>query len=528
MDSTVELAPSVVEQQKKQGQPLWPRAAGWLLILLVVWLYYSILDRLAAEWWHDPNFSHGFFVPAFSLFVLWQDRERLKRVRIAPSWTGLPIVVFALIMLVLGELGVELFSSRTSFIVLLAGLIILFRGWPQFRAVLFPWAFLFLMVPLPAIILQRFTFPLQILASKLATWSLQTAGVPTLREGNQIYLPHITLEVVQACSGIRSLVSLLTLAIIYGYLTEDRNRVRVLLACAAIPIAVVANVFRIFVTGLVGQWDPDKAEGFYHEFQGWLVFLAALGLLFALHRFINTIWKRTLVARVPRQSSDSGTSGSPAPVSIWSSRFIISAAFMLATAIFLGLRPPEVVPKHDPPGSLPMEFSDWKGTDVPIPPETLEKLGPGEFVNRDYEESTMGLSWISLFIAYFPTQKMGDTIHSPEHCIPGAGWVPTQREVVTLTMPDASPFPANRYVISKAGERQLVLYWYQAHGREVASEYSAKYYLIADSIRLHRSDGALVRLTTPMDRGESADVAQARIMQLGNHILPLLDNTIPR
>ncbi len=530
MESSVELAPPAVEQMKPVPR-LWPRAAGWLLVLLLVWLYHSILYRLALQWWGDPNFSHGFFVPAFSLFVLWQDRNHFKKVRISPSWTGLLLVILALVMLVLGVLGVELFTSRGSFIVLLGGLIVLFRGWPLFRAVLFPWAFLFLMVPLPAIILQHFTFPLQILASKLAAWSLQAVGIPALREGNQIYLPHITLEVAEACSGIRSLVSLLTLAIIYGYLTEDRNWARVVLACAAVPIAVLANVFRIFGTGLVGQfWDPDKAQGFFHEFQGWLVFVVSLVMLFAVHRVINLIWKPTPITDRLRQSAGIDANAPQSPLaSSWSSRFVITAVLMLATAVGLQAHPQEeALPPRQPLSSLPTQFENWTGTDVVLDQQTLDILGPGEFLLRDYEDTTQRQPWIGLFIAYFPTQKMGDTIHSPSHCLPGAGWVPTEREVVTLTKPDGSFFPVNRYVVSKAGERELVLYWFQAHGREVASEYSAKYYLITDSIRLHRSDGALVRLMTPMFKGESADAAQARMMQLGNQVIPLLDNSIPR
>jgi exosortase D (VPLPA-CTERM-specific) len=529
MESSVELAPMAVEQ-KRPVALLWPRAAGWLLVLLLVWLYHSILYRLAVQWWGDPNFSHGFFVPAFSLFVLWQSRNRLTKVRISPSWTGLPIVMLGLVMLVLGVLGVELFTSRSSFIVLLAGLIILFRGWPLFRAVLFPWAFLFLMVPLPAIILQPFIFPLQILASKLSTWSLQLVGIPTLRDGNVINLPSISLEVAEACSGIRSLVSLLTLAIIYGYLTEDRNRVRVVLACAAVPIAVLANVFRIFGTGLVGQlWDPAKAKGFFHEFQGWLVFVVALGLLFAVHRLINAIWKPTPVTNLPRQTAGIDTNASPStPAPSCSSRFVVTAALMLVTAIGLRAVPPDHPPQSQPLSSLPMQVGNWSGTETAIDQDTREILGPGEFLLRDYSDSTERLPWIGLFVAYFPTQKMGDTIHSPSHCIPGAGWVPTRRDVVTLIKPDGSSFRANRYVISKDGDRLLVLFWFQAHGREVASEYVAKWYLIVDSIRMHRSDGALVRLMTPMDEGESPDAAQARIMQLGNQVIPLLDNSIPR
>jgi exosortase len=185
-------------------------------------------------------------------------------------------------------MGAELFLSRLSLLVVLGGLIVLFLGWSFFRAVLFPWAFLLLMIPIPAIIFNQITFPLQLLASKVASTSLPWMGVPVLREGNVIVLPAMALEVAEACSGIRSLMSLMTLAIIYGYLMERRVSVRVLLALASIPIAVAANSFRIVGTGLLVQyWDPEKAQGFFHEFSGWLIFVISLAMLYLLHGVVR-------------------------------------------------------------------------------------------------------------------------------------------------------------------------------------------------------------------------------------------------
>jgi exosortase len=276
---------------KRPSQPALTHALSWratLLLLLVGWLYASILFHLAKQWSNDPNFSHGFFVPAFSLFVLWRDRARLAREPREPSSWGLPIVAFALLVLVVGVLGAELFLSRISLLLLIAGLVIFFRGWHLFRAVLFPWAFLILMIPIPAIVFTQITFPLQILASKLAALLLPIAGVPVLREGNIINLPAMSLEIAEACSGIRSLLSLAALAIIYGYLSETRIWVRVVMALASIPIAVAANSLRIVGTGLLVQyWDPDKAEGFFHTFSGWLVFVVSLAMLFLLHRLLQ-------------------------------------------------------------------------------------------------------------------------------------------------------------------------------------------------------------------------------------------------
>ena len=287
MGQAAQVAPASLFKPTLQAR--WWQAI--VLLVLVGWLYFSIVGRLAQQWTHDPNFSHGFFVPAFSLFVLWQERGRLSALPVKPSWTGLPIVLLALCVLMLGNLGAELFLSRTSLLVLIAGLVIFFLGWQYFRAVLFPWAFLLLMIPIPSILFNQITFPLQLLASKVASDVLPLGGVPVLREGNVIGLPLMQLEVAEACSGIRSLLSLATLTIIYGYLMETRIWIRVLLALASVPIAVAANSFRIVGTGLLVQyWDPEKAEGFFHLFSGWLIFVMSLAMLFALHKLLHTIF----------------------------------------------------------------------------------------------------------------------------------------------------------------------------------------------------------------------------------------------
>jgi len=286
----VEPLPERLVEPAPKHYPWWK---GVVLLGLIGWLYASILGRLVGQWWNDPNFSHGFFVPAFALFVLWQDRSRLASLPRVPSWWGLLILVMALCVLVVGVLGAELFLSRVSLLLLIAGLVVLFLGWNYLRAVLFPFAFLILMIPIPAIIFNQITFPLQILASKVAAAVLPLAGVPVLREGNVINLPTMPLEVAEACSGIRSLLSLATLAIIYGYLMETRNSVRVVLTLASVPIAVAANSSRIVGTGLLVQyWDPNKAEGFFHAFSGWLIFVISLVMLFLLHQVIRLFEKK--------------------------------------------------------------------------------------------------------------------------------------------------------------------------------------------------------------------------------------------
>ncbi len=255
-----------------------------VILATVAYLYHGVLYKLIRDWWNDPNFSHGFFVPVFSLFVLWQGRDQLAKKAVRPSWWGCLVIAVALCMLIVGTLGAELFLTRSSFVIMIAGLVIHFLGWGMFRAVLFPWAVLFLMIPIPAIVFNQVTFPLQLMASKLATGLLSLVGVPVLREGNVIQLPVMSLEVAEACSGIRSLVSLATLAVIYGYFIETRPWRRFWMAVSAVPIAVAANALRVMGTGLVAQyWDPSKAEGFFHEFSGWVIFILSLGMLLLVH-----------------------------------------------------------------------------------------------------------------------------------------------------------------------------------------------------------------------------------------------------
>lgn len=236
-------------------------------------------------------------MPAFSAFLVWQNRAPLARVSLRPSWSGAGVVALALAVLIVGQTGAELFLARLSLLLLVSGLIVLFLGWHYLRAVLFPMGFLVLMIPIPAIVFNQITFPLQLLASRLAAEGLSWLGVPVLRKGNVIVLPAMALEVAEACSGIRSLMSLATLAIIYGYLMDRNVSVRVLLAVASVPIAVLANGSRIVGTGLLVQyWDPDKAEGFFHTFSGWLIFVVSLGMQYVLHRALCVILRQRAVA----------------------------------------------------------------------------------------------------------------------------------------------------------------------------------------------------------------------------------------
>ena len=260
----------------------WGSAMIGVLILAVYW---RVLAKLVTDWWQIPDFSHGFLVPVFAGYLVWAKRKALLKARLAPNWLGVATVALALAVLLVGVFGAELFLSRISLVLLLAGLVLCFGGWELLKELRFVLLVLLLAIPIPSIIFNEITLPLQILASKLASALLPIFGVPVLREGNVIELPAMKLEVAEACSGIRSLISLFTLAIFYGYFLEKSFARRAVLALASIPIAIAANGLRILGTGLCVQyWDPDKALGFFHEFSGWVMFLVSLACLFKVHR----------------------------------------------------------------------------------------------------------------------------------------------------------------------------------------------------------------------------------------------------
>lgn len=209
-------------------------------------------------------------------------------------------------------------------------------------------------------------------------------------------------------------------------------------------------------------------------------------------------------------------------------RFLSAIILLAAATLFLWSRSrAENVPETPPLSSFPVHVDDWQGRDEAIGEDILAILGNGHFMSRWYFNAPKR-ALVNLFIAYFPSQRAGDTIHSPKNCLPGAGWAPVESGEITLTHPNGSQFPVNRYVIGKGLDRQVVLYWYQAHGRGLASEYWAKYYLVADAIRMNRTDGAMVRVVAPVNRGESIQDAQNRAEEFALRILPNLDQVIPR
>ena len=285
------LADKLPEQAPARTRTISWTAIAWFGILLIA-AYFPILVKLVNQWSTDDDVSHGFFVPIVAGYIAWTRREALLRIEWKPAWWGLGLLLWAAVQAYLGLLGAELFLQRTAFLMSLLGLLLVLGGTALVLELLFPLLLLPFMIPLPTVIYNQITFPLQLFASAVAERSLEVLNVPVIRDGNILELASQKLSVAEACSGIRSLLSLSFLSLVYAYFFDRKVWMRWVLLFATVPIAIIANSARVTITGLFSEIDPSLAEGFFHEAEGWVIFVVALAMLVVTHLLINYVYRR--------------------------------------------------------------------------------------------------------------------------------------------------------------------------------------------------------------------------------------------
>jgi exosortase len=284
-------ADSLPEAASRKETELPWRQMIWFGALLVA-CYAPVLYRLVERWISDEDMGHGFFVPIIAGYIIWQRRSALSKLKPEPNYWGFALVLWGAFQLMLGYLGSEFTLAYTAFLISLVGVILAVGGGKVLRELTFPLALLIFMIPIPAIIYSRITLPLQLFASSVAEWWLGLIGIPVLRDGNVLELASQKLSVVEACSGIRSLLSLSFLALIYAYFFDNRVWMRWVLLIATIPIAIAANATRVTLTGVLSEIRTDLAQGFFHTLEGWVLFLVALILLVSFHQVVNRLYGR--------------------------------------------------------------------------------------------------------------------------------------------------------------------------------------------------------------------------------------------
>jgi exosortase len=274
---------SIADQVQSLAPVIW---FGLLLVLC----YFPILRLLVNQWSNDDDMGHGFFVPVVAAYIAWQRKDELAGLQSRPNYLGLALIICAAVQAYIGTLGAELFLARTAFVEAIFGTVLFLGGWQAIRILFLPLALLLFMIPIPTVIYNQITLPLQLFASRVAADVLDLVGIPVLREGNVLELPSQKLSVVEACSGIRSLMTLTFLSLVYAYFFDSKPWMRWVLLIATVPIAIAANAFRVTVTGIMSEIDPELAHGFMHTAQGWVIFMIALIILVATHQLINRVY----------------------------------------------------------------------------------------------------------------------------------------------------------------------------------------------------------------------------------------------
>jgi exosortase D (VPLPA-CTERM-specific) len=477
--------------------------------------YGSVITILVHQWLNNDDFSHGLLIVPITLYLIWEKRAQLAEVEIRTDWRALPVLLVAVCIFIIGELGAELFTTRISMVVMLIASIWLIYGYEVIRVIRFPLLFLFMMLPLPGFIYRNITFPLQLISSTWSVAILHLLGISAYREGNVIDMGFTQFQVVEACNGLRFILPLLTLGVLFAFWWSKETSLwkRVVLIVASVPIAILANVLRIAGTGIISMvWGTEAAEGFFHGFSGWVVFM----LCFGFYALLN-MGLKFLPGKVPDGKPSASGSTVKKKASIrrqlsWSS-VAVMAVILIATPLAvspLGSVPAR--PLQQPLEAFPLQYESWSGKTSQMDESIWNQVGGQDYIEVNY--ITSGEQPVNFYTAYYEYQrKAGDFVHSPKLCLPGAGWFIEKSNVREVRHNgDPSLYDGqivfNEMVISKSNHRQLVYYWYQGRGRNFTNEYMAKFYMVWDGIFRRRTDGALVRLVRSIAPGETVEHAR--------------------
>ena len=481
----------------------------WISVIVICVItgvvFYDGLEWMVMTWARKEEYSHGFMIPAITLFLIWQKKDQLEKMTFDGSWTGFVVVLLGLMIFVLGELSTLYIIIQYSFIVVLLGLVLSVTGWRVIREIWVPLAFLIFMIPLPPFLYQELSAQLQLVSSQIGVAFIRLFNISVYLEGNVIDLGSYKLQVVEACSGLRYLFPLASLAFISAYFFKTSFWKRCVVFLSSIPITIFMNSFRIGAIGvLVEYWGIAAAEGFLHDFEGWVIFMSCTAIL------IGEMWLLAKIGegRRPLREIFGLDFPEPTPKDAMAHYrpmprpFAGAAVALVATAVFVSLlgQRVEIIPERKTFMDFPMTVESWQGKRGKLEDFYIDALKFEDYILADYVN---GNRLVNLYVAYYATQRKGESAHSPRTCIPGGGWRITELSQVPIEGANwnGKPFLVNRVVIRKGEYSQLVYYWFQQRGRDITNEYLVKWYLFWDALTRNRTDGALVRLTVLVQPG---------------------------
>jgi exosortase D (VPLPA-CTERM-specific) len=526
----------------ERAGPIGRERLAWLVVGLIVVLSAAYLFghglAYVGRQWNDPEYSHGWLIPLVTLFVLWMRCQALLAARGPGAWPGVAITALALLLLLLSEMAFVQRGPFLAFILLLFGLALAALGRRATWLAAVPLAFLLFAFPLPGSLAVPLSTTLQLISSRLGAGILDLLGISVFLDGNIIDLGVYKLQVAEACSGLRYLFPLASFGFLCAWLFNGPWWARALILLSTVPITILTNSARIAMTGLLIEYGSvELAEGFMHLFEGWVIFLVALVILFAEMWLLARLSGRGRQVldlldfdRLAAQPGGAGRKGPrataarpggvPAPL-------ITCSGLMLATALAYGplTDREQLVPERPGLATFPLHLGAWAGQPIPITDQAvLGQLGASDYLLAEFTRSP-GAPGVNLWIAYYGSQLGNTAIHSPKDCLPGGGWEYVSLDALEAPVRTAAgqSFSLNRGVIAKGLEQMVIYYWVEIRGRQLTNDTTLKLYNLWDSYSLGRSDGALIRLMTPVVPGEPEGAADDRLQEFMKRTYPVLE-----
>lgn len=508
------------------------RTPALLWIILGVGLALAIasafdgLVEMVQRWNTSEEYGYGYMIPVITLFLIWQRKDKLATLPFTGSWVGVTVLILGVLVTLVGQLSTLHTITQYGFLIALIGGAYGLMGRAAFKVIMVPLLLLFLMVPLPSFLFNNLSSQLQLISSEIGVAVIRLFGVSVYLAGNVIDLGSFKLQVVEACSGLRYLFPLLSLSVIASYFYQAAVWKRLVLIFSSIPITVFMNSFRIGVIGvLVDIGGPTQAEGFLHQFEGWIVFMACVGLLLGEVALLSMVgrdrrpFREVFGLELPMPLPAGVVMvGRAIPRQAYAALILLAAG--VVGALMVGGRV-EITPKRLTFDTFPLTLGGWHGDPGTLESIVLDQLKLNDYILADYQDAAGHM--VNFYVAYYASQRSGASAHSPRSCLPGSGWVMKWLDPATL----APGLTVNRLLISKGDSRQLVYYWFKQRNRELTNEYVVKWYLLWDALTRNRTDGALVRLTTPLQPAENLKAADARLRNFAAIAVPRLIDYVP-
>jgi len=525
---------SIINTMRKIPFNIYIQAITYLISLFII---YFDSYKTMLKWWKREDYNYCYLVPFVVVYLLWEKREKLLNVSASPTWWGLIPFVFGVSLYWLGELGGEFYTIYISSWFVLMGICLAHLGWRKLKIILFPMAFIITMFPPPNFVFNNISLRMKLLSSKIGVDMIQLYGMSAYRQGNIIDLGFTQLQVVDACSGLRYLIPLIVLGLLLAYFFKASLWKRILLVISTIPISIFVNSLRIASVGILYQfWGPAVAEGFFHDFSGWLIFMVSLGIL------LVEMW---IFKKLPPR--DNGKIMGSTAAGIENSQthmqqdlrpqrkrflnppqFVPILILMVLTAVIsFSVEFREKTPVAKSFKQFPEQIGGWSGYQGSMDLEIIDELDLSEYFLADYLNQAN--QSVNFYVAYYESQSKGESIHSPASCLPGSGWSFGEAGVISITLEKPVPREIRimRAVMKKADAVQVSYYWFPARGRILTNLYELKFFTFWDALTRQRTDGALVRLITPVYPDEDIKDADERLQDFTKQVIPLLDQFLP-